>query len=108
MSIVYALFLTLIIEGLVMLVLTRSKKWVYFNFLCNLVTNPILNLVMTGFWMVFPDEVVYWIVVAIGEIIVVIGEALLYRAMTGETGRKCFIRSLATNGISFLLGLLLL
>lgn len=108
MSLLYALFLTIIIEGLVMLTLARSKKWVYYNLLVNLVTNPLLNLALTVFRRVYRDEYQYWIAVAIGEIIVFNVEAALYRAMTGETWKKCYIRSIVTNGLSFLIGLLIM
>lgn len=118
MGLFYALFLTLVIESLVMLALTRSKKWVYYNLLCNLVTNPTLNILLIVIakitdnfyeWIFESDfNIIYYICVAIGEVLVVIGEAHLYRAMTGETRGKCYIRSLVTNGASFFIGLLLM
>lgn len=91
-----------------MLALTRSKEWVYYNLLCNLVTNPTLNLTLN--FVVYPlfgTFAAYRIGVAIGELLVFVGEAHLYRAMSGEVRSKCYMRSLITNGASFLLGLLI-
>lgn len=108
MKLIYALVLTLCIEAPVMLVVTRSKKWVYYNVLCNLLTNPLLNIVLTIVWRISRDMGVYHTFVAIGEVLVLFGEAALYRAMTGESLKKCGLCSLITNGASFLLGLIII
>lgn len=108
MSLLYALFLTIVIEGLVMLALTGSKKWVYYNLLVNLVTNPLLNIALGILWLFSSNRVLYRVAVAIGEVAIFVGEAVLYRAMTGELRKKCYIRSIVTNGLSFLLGLLIM
>lgn len=107
MTILYALVLTIVVEDLIMLVLTRSKKWAYYNLLCNLVTNPLINIVAGMVWLVYMDSWQYTVTVAVGELVVFAVEALLYRAMTGEPNKKCFVRSFVTNGLSFLVGLLL-
>ena len=42
-----ALILTLIIEGALCLLITRSKSWLKFSCLVNLFTNPLINALYT-------------------------------------------------------------
>lgn len=130
-----ALALTVVIEGLVMLVMTRSLQWVRYNLYCNIVTNPLLQVIVriillfyrldygyiykpgskTGlaaavglvFGTYFKGDLGYTAIVLVGELIVLFAEALLYRAMTGEKFGRCFVRSLVTNALSFIAGIVL-
>lgn len=105
MELLYVLILTIIIEGIVMLIMTRSKKWVYYNLLCNMLTNPLLNLSLFAMSLTLGKNA-YYITLVIGEIIVLFGEAWLYNLMTSEKFKVCFIRSLVTNCCSLLIGML--
>lgn len=103
MAMIYALVLTIIIEGVAMFILTRSKEWVKCNILCNMVTNPILNISL--FVLVyFTGLSWYSLGVFIGEAIVFTSEALLYKLMTGKGILKCIIYSVITNALSLVLG----
>lgn len=106
MELLYALVLTILIEGAVMFMLTKSKKWMYYNFLCNMLTNPMLNYVLLLIALYTANRELYNAVIAIGEILVLFGEAYLYKLMTKENYKHCFFRSLITNGASFVIGLL--
>jgi len=99
-----ALILTVVIEGAVTLILTRSKRFLLFNYWCNCLTNPLLNLAL---WFIRREtgDSAYW-AVAIGEIMVLLSEYLLYYIIDGKKlpRRKYFRLSLITNGASFGIG----
>lgn len=119
---IFALIATIIIEALVMWLLTKSGKWCKYNFYCNLVTNPLLNIfiflfarfyvfIKTGsivliraggdsFWE-------YYLPLFIGEIAVLFSEMKLYELMTGEERKTCFKYSLITNLVSATFGIIL-
>ena len=125
-NILYALIITIVLEGALMLLLTRSFKWARYNLYCNLVTNPILNLCLmfipyfaakkigfdaTGIGPLSPEApavmtLSYNITFITGEIIVLITEGLLYRLLTKERYSRCFALSLFTNVFSMAAGLL--
>ena len=85
--------------------LFRSKGLVYTVFLCNLLTNPLLNLLLLLYYNYISREY-YWSVVAVLEICVVMTEALLIRAAIKCPFKKAISFSLLFNGISFAVGLL--
>lgn len=102
-NLLYALLLTIIAEGLVLLLVTRKKSWVLQSVYCNLVTNPSLNLLLL-FVRPHIGSAAETALIAVLELAVVISEALLYRAMAGERLRKCLLLSLAANAASYLSG----
>ena len=103
MPLIYALIITIVVEGLAMFVLTRSMKWVRFNLYCNMVTNPLLNLGLYAL-IYFGRRNWYDAATVIGEVLVLVSEAVLYRLMTSEKYSRCFIRSFITNALSLALG----
>lgn len=108
MQLLYALLLTIFIEAIAMFALTRSSSWVFYNLLCNLVTNPTLNVILFLLLIFYVPTTIYYAGVIIGEILVLFAETLLYKLLTTSGYRTCFLRSLITNLCSFLFGLLLL
>ena len=103
--IVAAFVLTALIEcGLAMLF--KSKRLVWAVFLCNLLTNPLLNLILL-LYNNFIGRNHYWTLVIILEIIVVAGEVFLIKAMAEYEFKKAAVLSLLFNGCSFLAGFLL-
>ncbi|MCR5322551.1 MAG: hypothetical protein K6E85_04710 [Lachnospiraceae bacterium] len=80
---------------------------VYYNFLCNMLTNPILNLSLYGAACLGAGPGLIKALIIIGEICVVASEYALYRLMSHETRKMCFIVALITNVISYLSGLLI-
>lgn len=106
--ILIALIITIAVEGVAMLALTRKWKWVYYNFLCNFVTNPTLNFsLMLVSYLTGESLKAYTVALVLGETLVFVGEAHLYRALTGETRLKCYMRSIITNALSLIIGLLI-
>lgn len=108
MRLLYALILTIFIEAAAMFVLTRSAVWVFYNLLCNLVTNPILNLLLAVLMLFTDSAAIYYAALALGEGAVLAAEAKIYRLLSDESYPLCFRRSLITNLLSFLLGSILL
>lgn len=99
-----ALIATILIEGIVTILVTRSWKWVWYNFLCNIVTNPLLNLSISFFVNKIYGSWIY--VFIIGEAVVLFSEMWLLKLMSGETYKKCFFISLITNLVSCVAGLI--
>ena len=103
------LLLTVLIEGALVLVFTKSRETVYHSVLVNMLTNPLVNLVLISWGSFVPLPIVpyYYIVTAILEISTVITEWLLYYKM-GDFGiKKAFFASLGLNAASFSFGLLI-
>ena len=111
-----ALIYTCIIEAAVTLVIclclrydrSRTGKLAFYNLLCNLFTNPLLNM---GLFLAFylgagPGLILFLTIV--GEICVVAAEYGLYRLMSDEKRSICLLISVLTNAISYLSGLLIM
>ncbi len=103
------LLLTVLIEGVLVLVFVRKAKTVYHSVLVNMLTNPLLNLLLI-FWASFvalPANPYYYIATAVLEISALAAEWILYYKM-GDFGiKKAFFASLSLNAASYSFGLLL-
>ena len=84
----------------------KSKRLVYTVFLCNLLTNPALNLLLLVYYN-YISQSYYWLVVAALEICVVVIEAFIIRAMMTYAFKKAALLSLLFNVSSFFVGLIL-
>ena len=100
----FALVLTVLTEGIVTLIVTRKWRYVLFNYWCNVLTNPPLNLILFGVRSITGDAA-YW-AVAVLEIAVLFIECALYDKFDGHRRSKhrYFLLSLVTNAASFSLG----
>ena len=88
---------TIVIElGVMLFVGERRRKVLYGSVAMNVLTNVPLNL-----YAIYMGDV--WNTLIVGEILVVLTEALCYRWLVGEW-RQAWIYSLLCNAISFLLG----
>ncbi len=102
----WALLLTVLIEGALTVLITRDRRKLRHNFLCNVITNPILNItamllhVLAG----LPG---YYLCLFIGEPLVVLAEWRLYILFGEKSSKKAFLLSLLTNALSLLAGLLI-
>ncbi|MBO4415880.1 MAG: hypothetical protein J5824_07870 [Lachnospiraceae bacterium] len=112
MELLLALVLTCIIEAAVTFVIIwicrKRMIMIYYNLLCNLLTNPLLNLGLYGAFCLGAGRELITVLTVMGEICVVAAEYGLYRLMSGETRKLCFILALITNVISYLSGFVLL
>ena len=108
-NLIFALAATILIEGCVVLAAKRSFKWLYYSVLCNMLTNPLLNLALLAV-LIFSraNPAVYYICVGAGECVVVAAEYALYRAMSREKWSTCLLVSFVANLLSFLSGFILM
>lgn len=107
-SLGFALLLTVLTEGAVAFLMTRKARYVLYNYWCNLLTNPLLNLMLFAVRGMHPPGAVIWLCILCGEAAVFFGEAYLCKRMDGgKQARRWYLRfSLLTNAASFLLGLI--
>ena len=112
---VFALILTLIIEGILCWLLLRDKAWLKFVCLVNLFTNPLINALYT---------MLYWLLARQGlsdtaplfllglEVLVWISEAWLFYRYSDKQKPlssiyKALLFSFVLNAATYLSGLLL-
>ena len=112
---VFALILTLIIEGILCWLLLRDKAWLKFVCLVNLFTNPLINALYT---------MLYWLLARQGlsdtarlfllglEVLVWISEAWLFYRYSDKQKPlssiyKALLFSFVLNATTYLSGLLL-
>lgn len=96
-----ALVLTILIElGVLLLLGERQKRILWLSVVVNVLTNVPLNLSL--FYLEADD-----MTVIVGELVVVVVEALWYYAALRKW-KKAIVYSVLCNAISFLSGLLLL
>ncbi len=100
------LLLTVVLEGALMLLITRSWRCVLYSVLCNGLTNPAINLAMCYASALGAKG--YYIVLSVLELAAVLIEAACYRAMCGWQLRRALVVSLALNAFSFCVGCIIL
>ena len=103
------LLLTVLIEGVLMLVFVRKRETLCHSVLVNMLTNPIINLalILWAAYVPLPAEPYYYIATAFLEVAVVITEWILYHKM-GDFGiKKAFFASLTLNAASCSFGFLI-
>ena len=107
--IVRNLLLTVLIEGVLVLVFVRKSETLYHSVLVNMLTNPVVNLALI-FWGSFvplPAVPYYYIATAFLEVAAVITEWVLYYKMCDFALKKAFFASLLLNAASFSFGFLI-
>lgn len=103
-SIATAFVLTVILEcGLACLF--RDKQLVYPVFLCNMLTNPAMNIILQLYYQ-FISQNHLWLVILVMEISVTVTEAFLLYKMTSYSLKKSALLSLLLNSVSCGVGLL--
>ena len=100
------LLLTVIIEGVAVALLFRQMQYVYYSLLCNLLTNPALNLLLLLFVKQFGENM-YIPVLLLAEVAVVFVEAAVYKYICGFRMSKALLLSAFLNVLSFAAGLAL-
>ncbi len=101
------LFLTELIECTVIYCIYRSKQFVYCVFLCNLITNPALNLITIEIGNLFGRNC-YNIALAVCEICAAVIESGIIHRMCCLNWKKALFLSILLNITSFGLGLIIL
>ena len=98
------LALTVLLEGTIMWVWQRSREAVEYSVLCNLMTNPLLNLLIIGMSHLGILTFYINVITLILEALVVIAEMLAYRGMMRISMKKAFLISFVLNVSSYLFG----
>lgn len=106
-SIFIALFLTCITEAVVQSFLKDRKKWIISGLLGNVVTNPLLNVIVLILYAFVDSECVLYSIIILLECVILFTEAGLYKLMLNKTYKACLLVSAACNAVSFSVGLLL-
>jgi len=105
-SILRAFAITAALEAIVMLLMFRNGRYVYYSLLCNMLTNPAMNVILVILVMALGHEY-YYICLALLEFIVLFIEAYVLRVLAGFTWKKAFFTSFLLNVISLSAGLLI-
>ena len=112
---VFALTLTLIIEGILCWLLLKDKSWLSFTCLVNLLTNPLINALYTALYLFLSknnqSDAAPFLLLGL-ECLVWLSEGWLFyrfgnkKQPVSSLGRALFL-SLVLNGATYLGGLLL-
>lgn len=103
------LLLTIAAEGILIYFITRKTKYIWYSAICNIITNPALNLILFFFGTYSGASVkAQYILLAALEAAVVVIEGLFYRALLSRKLSYTLPLSLALNAASFAAGYLLL
>lgn len=97
---------TILLESIPVLFVWERKAWWKAGVICNIITNPVLNVVMLLLSAMLPQlDLLVQILLAL-EILVVFLEAFFYQRMLRKVYWRCFLFSLFANLISFATGLI--
>jgi len=105
-SFVLCLVLTILVEGMVIFIKYGLKDYIYYSLLCNVLTNPMLNLLLYLLVRGFGSEV-YIEALIILEIVVVIVEAYVYKILCNFSKKEVLKLSLLLNFSSYLSGIII-
>ena len=101
-----ALAITVISEGLMAWLILKEKRCLWPSFLCNLLTNPLLNALT---WLIYYlcGRTGYVAALIAMELAVVPAEGLVLKVLLPVPMKKALLVSLACNAFSFSIGLIL-
>lgn len=103
-EIIKALILTILIEGIVVLIIKKNFVFLIYSIIINIITNVSLNLIVNQF--VNSELWKYIVVVAALEIVILFVEALIYNIKIKKF-KKALLLSLILNLTSFSFGFLM-
>lgn len=97
---------TLLVEGVIVALWFRRRDYVYYSVLCNLLTNPALNLLLLGIVWLVGDWYYPAVLIAL-EILAILVEAWVMRLLCGFRPAKALLVSGIVNAGSLLTGMLI-
>ena len=103
-EIIKALILTILIEGIVILIIKKNFVFLIYSVIINIITNVSLTLIVNQF--VNSELWKYIVVVAALEIVILFVEALIYNIKIKKF-KKALLLSLILNLTSFSFGFLM-
>lgn len=99
----WALSLTLFIEGIVICGFEPRRKWLWASIICNIITNPLINLILYPLY----GHNLYALVFLLLELGVVIAECFIYKEIIKCRWKKCLLASLTANAVSCISGIII-
>lgn len=96
---------TIVIEGALMALLFRRRDFVYYSLLCNLLTNPAVNLLL-ALVTASLGAALYYPALVLLEVTAFLVEAYVLRLLCGFKTAKALWQSALINTASFGAGLL--
>lgn len=111
---VFYILLTCLVEGVVIGIGFRNRRYVKYSIACNLITNPLFNLYLYlvmlfgRFYLLEFIHVSWKVFFVCGEILVVLVETWIYYYILQKKPRTCFLMSLTANVCSAVAGLLIM
>lgn len=99
------LAVTIIFESSIMALLFRRRDFVYYSVLCNLLTNPALNLLLLVTIKLL-SESYYTAALILFETLAVFVEARVLKLLCRFSNTKAFIISCMLNITSYFIGLI--
>lgn len=100
------LLMTSFVEGAAIYLLYKKRDFVYYSLLCNLLTNPAMNLFLLIGVKTLGSSY-YWLCLAILEIIAMLAEAYIYQMLGGLKISRALLLSAFLNSSSFLFGFMI-
>jgi hypothetical protein len=94
------------VEGIAIFIKYGRRDYTYYSLLCNVLTNPMLNLLLCLLVLVFSSEI-YIPTLIILETIVVIVEAYVYKILCHFPKKEALKLSLLLNVFSYLIGVII-
>lgn len=93
---------TILLEMLPLLLVSQRKNWLKASIVCNVATNPVLNMFMLVVYLLTDHALWSISILFVLEVAVVFFEAFVYHKMLSKKYLPCFLFSLVANAISFL------
>ena len=91
------LLFTILIEGTFAFAVTKQKKYILESIFCNIITNPVVNIVNFLIAVAGGSRQIHIVWSVIAEILVVFVEAYIYRRRTKLDKQKCFWLAYTAN-----------
>jgi len=104
-GLLWSLLLTALVEGAAILIIFRRPAFVYYSALCNLLTNPAMNLLLAVSVSILGAGAYYPALILL-EVVVVCVEAGVYMYICGFGIKKSVALSAFLNALSFASGTL--
>lgn len=103
-----AFIITAAVEGIAAFLYFRSIRGVYCSFVCNMLTNPMLNVILLLATANF-GTTIYVPLLVLLELIAVLAEAKVYsNIMASVNFKKSIVISACFNALSFTIGIFLI
>ena len=97
---------TILLETIPALFVRNTRAWWKASVICNIVTNPILNTLLFLLMPFLSEPEMIFPIIYLLEVVVIILEAFFYQRLLNKPYKRCLLYSLATNLLSFGIGLI--